>query len=385
MPTPRAYYADLLDKIFGPGAARFDRTTQATNNVIGSLARTTDFFEFRRNFEARLRRLASAVTADPSLRSEVIAALNRIVEIGWDGAFAELAALDYFLVDPLTGPGNVMLDATAPATDTLGADLGMTHANHDLRFPQLGVSLDTKMLTDKTGDILDGIFKEFRKIKTIKSLVINPSYDPDDDYAPYAQGRQALLKELIDNVDVHARPPRLASRVIPGLSYEFMWNAGVSIGVGEYSPITHADHHHRLLFGHAKKFSRAEPTVLVMVTFPWAGERVLQFDRETTRLFFRTLGQRFFLDYLAKTEPARAFNSKFRTSISAADVTRHLSGLVFLEDQIVKGEEGSDLTISASYLWNPHAIHPLSGHAFERLLQGRGAHDLSQDASLNRG
>ncbi len=380
MLTPRAHYADLLDNTFGPGTARFDRASEATNNVIGALARTTDFFEFRRNFEARLQRLASAVTADPSLAPEMTAALNRIVESGWDGAFAELVALDYFLVDPHTGPGNVMLDATAPATDTLGSDLGMTHANHDIRFPQLGVSLDTKMLTDKTGDILDGIFREFRKKKNIKSLVINPSYDPDDDYAPYAQSRQALLKELIDDVDVLARPTRLTSRVIPGLSYEFMWNAGVSIGTGEYSPITHADHHHRLLFGHAKKFSRTEPTVLVIVTFPWAGERVLQFHQETARLFFRTLGQRFFSDYIAGTEPARSFNSKFRTSISAADVTRHLSGLVFLEDRTVKGEDGGDLKISASYLWNPHAIHPLSGHAFERVLKDRSAHDLSQDA-----
>ena len=379
MLTPRAHYAELLDNIFGPGTARFDRKLEATNNVIGALAKTTDYFEFRRNFEARLRRLADAVTGDPRLQSEVTAALNRIVESGWDGAFAELTALDYFLVDPLTGPGNVMLDATVPATETLASDLGMTHANHDLRFTQLGVSLDTKMLTDKTGDILDGIFKDFRKNKNIKSLLINPSYDPDDDYVPYAQHRQALLMELIDNVDVDARPPSLASRVIPSLSYEFMWNAGVSISAREYSPLTHADHH-RLLFGHAKKFSRAEPTVLVMVTFPWAGERVLQFDRETTRLFFRTLGERFFNDYLAKTEPARSFNSKFRTSISAADVTRHLSGLVFLEDQTVKGEEGGDLKIAASYLWNPHAIHPLSGHSFERVLQGRGAHDLSQDA-----
>lgn len=380
MPTPRAHYADLLDNIFGPGTARFDRASEATNNVIGALARTTDYFEFRRNFEARLQRLASAVTADPSLQSEVTAALNRIVESGWDGAFAELAALDYFLIDPPTGPGNVMLDATVPATETLGSDLGMTQANHDLRFPQLGVSLDTKMLTDKTGDILDGIFEAFRKNKNIRSLLINASYDPDDDYASYAQNRQALLKELIDNVDVHARPPRLASRVIPGLSYEFMWNAGVSISAREYSPLAHADHHHRLLFGHAKKYSRAEPTVLVMVTFPWAGERVLQFDQEITRLFFRTLGERFFIDYLTKAEPARSFNSKFRTSISAADVTRHLSGLVFLEDRIVKGEEDSDVKIAASYLWNPHAIHPLSGHAFERVLQGRGAYDLSQDA-----
>lgn len=296
---------------------------------------------------------------------------------GWDGAFAELSALDYFLVDPLTGPGNVALDVTVPALDTLGSDLGMTHANHDLRFPQLGVALDTKMLTDKTGGILEGVFKDFRKNKGIKSLVINPSYNPDDDFAPYAEHRRALLKELVDNVDVHVRPPRLVSRVIPYLSYNFMWDAGVSVGVGEYSPRTHAEHHHRLLFGHAKKFSRVEPTVLTMVTFPWAGEQALGFDEEVTREFFRTLGERFFVDYLSSTEQAHSFHSKFQTAISAAEVTRHLSGLVFLEDRTITGQGGGDLNIAASYVWNPHAIHQLSGHAFERVLQARGAYKLS--------
>lgn len=121
-----------------------------------------------------------------------------------------------------------------------------------------------------------------------------------------------------------------------------------------------------------------------MVTFPWASERVLLFDQHDSHVFFRALGQRFFNDYLASSDPARTYNSKFRTSISAADVTRHLSGLVFLEDGIVKGVEGGE-HISASYLWNPHAFHQLSGHAFERVLQDRGAHDLGQDASLTHG
>lgn len=55
---------------------------------------------------------------------------------------------------------------------------------------RLGVSLDTKMLTDKTGDVLNGILVNFRKHKNVKALVIIRP-DPDDDYAPYAQDRQA--------------------------------------------------------------------------------------------------------------------------------------------------------------------------------------------------
>ena len=70
------------------------------------------------------------------------------------------------LVEPHAG----MLNAPPPdqllykvmAAETLASEIGMLNANHDIRFPRLGVLMDTKLLLDKTGQILDGIFEEFR-------------------------------------------------------------------------------------------------------------------------------------------------------------------------------------------------------------------------------
>ena len=167
--TQRAVFASLVDRVFGNGSATFDTTVAQSNNVIGALAHPTDFTAFKKNFEARLQRLNTAVLIDASLRKEVLAAVNRIVDAGWDGAYVELAALDYFLAEPETGPGKILLDRTVPATETLASEMGMQNANHDMSFPALGVSMDTKLLSDKTGEILESIFKDFRLAKGRKS------------------------------------------------------------------------------------------------------------------------------------------------------------------------------------------------------------------------
>ena len=296
--TPRANYAAFVDKIFGAGSAKLDIAKTDTNNVIGALASEQGFAEFTANFEERLRRINAAIETDPSLRKDVIGAVNRVAGDEWDGAYAELCALDYFLAAPLTGPGHIALDQTVPASDTLASEMGMQNANHDMRLTSLGVSMDTKSLSDKTGQILDGIFEEFRRAKGIKSLMIMPTYDHDDDFTPYATNRPQLLAELVNGVDVKGRTPCLKSQVIPGLAYEFAWNAGAYFSESSYSPVEHATRHHTLLFGHIKKFSRTEPTAIVYVMFPWSGESAfLGFGKDTFQTEF---GKQFFKAMLIK-------------------------------------------------------------------------------------
>jgi hypothetical protein len=374
--THRAVFASLVDRVFGNGSATFDTTVAQSNNVIGALANPTNFAAFTKNFEARLQRLNTAVIIDASLRKEVLAAVNRIADAGWDGAYAELAALDYFLVVSETGPGKILLDRTVPATETLASEMGMQNANHDMSFPALGVSMDTKLLSDKTGEILEGIFKEFRAAKGINYLLIVPSYDLDSDFADYSANRGALLKELINGVDPITQPNGLVSAVIPSLSYRFAWRPGVYSGLCPYSPIEHAQLHHPLLFGHAKKFARKEPTVIVFVIFPWSGENVFSFE-DSKRTFFKQLGQHFFNDYIGSSDSASKYNRKFKSSLSAGDVTRHLSGVIYLEDSVITATNSDHLNINASYIWNENAINPLSGHLFETTLQRRGAYNLS--------
>lgn len=214
--THRSNYAAFVDAIFGGESGTFDVTKTESNTVIGALASPNKFAEFKANYEDRLRRIEAATKADPTLRKDVLAAVNRVAEDEWDGAYAELCALDYFLAAAQTGAGNIELDRTLPASDTLASEMGMQNANHDMRLKALGVSMDTKNLSDKTGQILKSIFGEFLKAKGITRLAIVPTYDHDDDFSPYVVNRPKLLAELVSGVDTKARTPQLRSQVIPG-------------------------------------------------------------------------------------------------------------------------------------------------------------------------
>lgn len=372
--TPRANYAAFVDNIFGAGSAKFDIAKTGTNNVIGALATPQTFAYFTANFGERLRRINAAIQSDPNLREDVIGAVNRVAEDEWDGAYAELCALDYFLAAPLTGAGNIELDKTVPASDTLASEMGMQNANHDLRLKSLGVSMDTKNLSDKIGQILHGVFDEFRQAKGIKSMMIMPTYDHDDDFTPYAANRPQLLAELVSGVDVKGRTQRLTSQVIPGLSYEFAWNAGAYISEGSYSPVEHATRHHTLLFGHIKKYSRREPTAIVYVMFPWSGETAfLGFGKDTFQTEF---GKQFFNNYLGSADLAKNFNKKVKSNITAADVTKHLSGVIFLDDKSVTAKDPKQINVEASFVWNENAVLSLVGHPLDNELRRRGAVDL---------
>lgn len=373
--TARAHYASLVDSIFGPGTAKFDTSDPTSNEVIGALAHQ-QFHEFRANFPARLLRLRAALQTDPSLSAEILSAVNRIVTSEWDGAYAELSALDYFLSAPAAGPGDVELDHTVPAADTLASEMGMQNANHDLAFKRLGVSMDTKLLSDKIGGILDGIFEAFRSAKGIDRLPIIPSYEMGSDYADYASNRNDLLTEMIVGVDVTAEPKEFYSKVIPGLSYTFAWAKGAHFGVSTYSTVEHAKSHHRLLFGHAKKFSRVEPSVITFVIFPWSGEKMLSLTGHDPEPFFKRFSDHFFKDYIGSPDPAWKYNPKFKTSISAGEVTRHLSGVIFLRDNLIMSPDPTPANVDATFAWNPNAHLPLAGHPFDAAAKVLGAREL---------
>jgi len=373
--THRADYAAFVDAIFGAGSARFDVAKTETNNVISALANPKEFANFKANYQERLRRIHSATKADASLRKDVLGAVNRVAEDEWDGAYAELCALDYFLAAPLTGPGNVELDRTLPAADTLASEMGMANANHDMRLKTLGVSMDTKNLSDKIGQILEGIFGEFLKSKGIARMLIVPTYDHDDDFTPYVENRAKLLAELVNGVNVQARTPRLTSKVIPGLSYELAWSAGAFVSASTYSPVEHATKHHPLLFGHIKKFSRVEPTAIVYVMFPWSGESA--FNGFGKAEFQTEFGRQFFNNYLGSADLVSKFNRKVKSNISAGDVTKYLSGVIFLDDRSATATDPKQINVEASFVWNKNAVHSLVDHPLDVELRRRGALDRS--------
>ena len=376
--THSAVYAKLLDGVFGPGAAIFDATSSETTPVLSALAMSGDFPQFVAGFTARLGRLALATTATANLRKQIVTTANLIAaEKNWDGAFAELAAFDYFLADPRTDASQLELDVTVPATQTLASELGMQQANFDVQMPQFDLTLDVKLLGDKIGGILYGICEEVRRAKAIRNLAIIPTYPIDDSYEDFQKNRAALCKELHTLLDVSQRPPRGTSRVIPKLEYQFAWEAGVYSGATTYNTDEHAQNTHRLLFQHAKKFSKVKPSVIAFVHFPWAGERLIPMADAPLR-FFKGVGRHFFYGYSGSTCLASLLNKKIKTNILAKDVVAHLSGVIFLQDETVTSNNPNSANVTASYLLNTAAHHPLSGSEFEGYLNSRGAIDLSQ-------
>jgi hypothetical protein len=373
--TSKANYAQLIDQVFGAGAVTFDIQDPSDNNVIGALASTSDFFQFQAAFKARLERLNAALTCNANLRKPVLVAVNSIGDKNnWDGAFAELTALDYFVAG--NDPCDIELDVTMPAAETLAKEMGKTNANVDLVLRNFGVSLDTKLLSDKTGDLLKGIFAEVLRKKGIARLPIIPTYAFDQAYEPFETQRKRLVAELEKLLDPVTRPPSAQSNIIPELSYEFAWDRG-AYGYGTiYSPEEHAHNHHPLLFKHAKKFSVVRPSGIAFVHFPWSGEKLFPLG-DANRRFFRQFGEEFFSGYAASPEPAKRFNRDFKSAMLADDVSRYLSFLIFLEDKSVTATDPSAINVVASYRVNPRAKMPVMGSLFEGYLKSRAAMDLA--------
>jgi hypothetical protein len=92
-------------------------------------------------------------------------------------------------------------------------------------------------------------------------------------------------------------------------------------------------------------------------------------EAEATRQFFN--------NYLGSADLASKFNRKVKSSISAGDVTKHLSGVIFLDDSSATAKDPKQINVEASFVWNKSAIHPLVGHPLDVELRRRGALDRS--------
>lgn len=375
--TKLKHYADLVNDIYGPETTTFDTKPTTWNNIVGALANTTDFEVFKRNFTARLHRLKGAIDTNQNISAPIINAVNGVAKLsGWEGYYAELAALDYFLSDAETGPGEISLDVTYAASDAIASDFGMKNINYDLCIPSMGVVSDFKILSDKSGGILDGILEEFRSIKGINTLTILPEYPEDEDYDIFQKERANLLKEMIEEIDLTLRPAHFRSKVVEGLSYRFGWEAGVMFTESSYDPKTHAANHQRLLVTHAKKFSRKESTIIIFVVFPWASESIMLFSTMgIPQEFIHNLGSIFFDTATTTQIKAKTINKKIKSDITVANLSRHLSGIVLIEDNIVLSTEDSSM-LKASYILNTNATHKLHESKFENYLKRRGASNL---------
>lgn len=379
MATAAGCYAQILGQVFPGFVPTFDPAGSASNNIIGALNHV-QFGTFRQSFLSRLSRLARVYPVGHASRPKLFETLNEVAsERNWAGAYAELVAYDFLNSTPDWLDAPIELSRTVPAAHTLASSLGGSSANYDGYLADFGVCFDVKILSDKSRALLEGIIADAIQNAGVAPLRIAPEYPLDEDYRVFERARRSLVEELAAELKASATSTLVYSKVVSSLSYRIDRGKGTLITLSEHHPFRHALNHHPLLFAHAKKFSRVEPSLIVFVLHPWFSERALRGIGDNEQ-FFRAFCRRFFCQYVKDARPARQLIPRFSGPETLADVTALLSGVLFLEDEGVTAKDPAAQNIRPWVYLNPNAAHPVSRHFIHFLdaLHFRGS-DFSFD------
>lgn len=346
-------YKDVVENIFGKGTCNIDVTKLVTNNVIGALNHT-QFAAFTTSYKKRLERLNSLYSGHGNFQ-DLLNTINQVADDkNWEGAYAEIVAYDYLNSnnDCLNEPIN--LEKTVPATETIAENFGYQNANFDGEYKDFNTYFDVKILSDKAGIILSGIFKDVQKKTGRSNFSISPEYPLDIDFEVFQNNRKQLLDELLSSFTGTQEPSSINSQVIPDLRYAIMWGSGVLMTESTYNPYLHAKNHHNLLFKHAKKFSKVNPSLIIFVIFPWFSEKISSLGK-ANEIFYRSFSRRFFCEYAAKPTEAKDIFKKYIGEDSVFEVTKKLSGVLFLEDKSITADTPTAQNVEGYAYLNPNA------------------------------
>lgn len=365
-------YSAIIDEIFGTGTTTFAVTDTHTNHVIGAL-NNPEFHEFIANFRARLYRLKMIYGTHPEYLKEILVQVNEISSVkNWEGAFAELAAYDHLNGDILKLKtyiyNPIKPNVTLPNNESFALELGKKATNLDGLVEDRTLYFDVKCLKDNVTEILEGIYKELKThlgvdISIIAENALDTSYDD------YKSKRRQLLDELKTGLTVAKKETYLRSKVIKNLSFRVRWKPGVNMGERTYSPFSHAESFHKSIFNYANKFMKNEPTVIVLVVFPWYNLVVSDFSNANID-FYRALSRRFFCQYRLDSTKFKEFNSSFTGQQTIFEVSNHLSGIIFLEDNTIKGNDPNITNVKSFVYLNPNAVNSLSRSLARDFIMG---------------
>ncbi len=356
-------YSRLIDEIFGAESTTFDTSKEVCNNVIGALNNPNEFKEFTANFIARLKRLKCIYSAYPNYLTEIIVQVNEVASVkNWEGAFAELVTYDHLnsniFKDRIYINNPIHPNITFPVTKSFAYELGKSETNLDGYLEDIPLNFDVKCLKDNETEILTGVYKELKahlgttKIHIIAEHELNVSYDD------FQKKRRPLLNELKAALNTTTKITYLNSNVIPNLSYRILWDSGISIAERSYNQYSHAKNYHNTIFNYANKFIKDEPTVIVLVVFPWYNLVVSDFANSNIS-FYRAFARRVFCQYINDSTKFKTFNSTFRGEQTIFEVSRYLSGIIFLEDHTILSKEPDKTNVKSFIYLNPNAINPL--------------------------
>tara|TARA_B110001469_G_C9645955_1_gene326473 strand:+ start:3921 stop:5063 length:1143 start_codon:yes stop_codon:yes gene_type:complete len=372
-------YGETLEKYFGSGVVKFDTSSGVTNNIIGALNHE-QFESFRSVFHKRCERLAGLYDESDSNRPFLLERLNEMASASkWSGVYAEMVAFDFLNSDEDHLLKPIDLSKTVPASETLAGKLGAQNTNFDGYYDDYNVCFDVKVLSDKSKDILDGIIAEVIKRLGITEITISPEYPLDSDFELFEKNRNALRLELQSSIDLGKQTSFVKSTVVPNLNYRLLWGKGALSTVSTYDPYQHAEKHHTLLFKHAKKFSKTQPSLIVFVLFPWFSEKVVN-EFCSRDVFYKEFCRRFFCQYVNDSNPASSILKSFKGNETLAQVTDKLSGVIFLEDTSIESSNPDGLNVTGFAYLNPNAINKVDDRFQSHLSRlGITVDDLKND------
>lgn len=362
--TATENYSKLIDSIFGAGTTTFSITDTHYNHVIGALNHATEYKEFTANFTARLQRLKLIYSTHQNFMTDILIQVNEVSsEKNWEGAFAELAAYDHLNSDILQHKtyiyNPIQPNITLPNTKSFALELGKQQTNLDGFIQDRPLYFDVKCMKDNVTEILEGIYKELKKHLGTDDIHLTAEHALDTSYEDYKKNRRQLLDELKAGVTVANKEKYFRSKVIPNLSIRILWGAGILSAERSYHPFSHAENYHKTIFNYANKFMKDDPTVIVLVVFPWYNLVVTDFSNGNID-FYRALSRRVFCQYKHDTTKFKAFNSAFTGEQTIFELSNHLSGIIFLEDNTILSNEPNKTNVKSYVYLNPNAVKPLS-------------------------
>lgn len=351
-------YQNLVDRLFGSDVIEIKKARK-DNNVIGALKYIDSYHEFINNFEARLTRLRDRYKDTKSYKT-LLQTVAQIADYNnWEGAYAELVAYDVMSNGGLSSI--IELNKTLPASDSFVGEMGGHETNEDGFISEYNLYFDVKSLSDTVTDILKGIIDEAVNRAGQKAICnVFPEYPYDDDEQEYQKNRSLLVEELRYFVTIN-KPSNnkgkacLSSRVLPGLSFRIIWGGGINSSESSYDAFRHAENCKHLIFKrYTKKFLKHNPFFLVLVNFPLYNRRIISFVDED-EVFYRSLARRTFCEYKNQSTLMSEIVSKYKGTETVFDVSNHLSGIIFIDDQSLTVD-----TYSCHIYLNPNATNKLS-------------------------
>ncbi len=333
MPTHLDAFGTFVGTHFDPKVGdSIKRLSSPFNNLTGAIetnaADPREYREFTMHFRERLRRLRVMVARHPAVAAHLADRLRGLTRGSWEGAWAELSAID------VIGRDASAFAVEVPIAGTLGIRHGV-RASYALDGlvggdPEFGLPFEVKAWRSRVETQLRRIADAVEK-RGGKSIM--PNFDRS---LAVTHLDQALVNDIADAIVSMQRSGGAVLRraELPGVV--FRWPKGaVRISEHSYSPYRRAEESEWLVLEKAEQLRDDGSNLRVYVTHPWIDlDSTSSFQQPKT--LFRSLARRVFCRMTRDTSPiesALPSSELAGKGVTVADVATRLGGLMFVVDQ----------------------------------------------------